>query len=257
MSDAGNPTYVGEYGDDGYTHDVQCVIYKGEDSNYYGKEICFAYNEDSVTVIDVSDKNNMLMIDREEYNNTGYTHQGWIDESHNYLYMDDELDEYFFGFDTRTFVFDISDLSSISLIDNLDPFESSTHGSIDHNHYVLGNYLYQAHYRSGLRILDISNTESGILSEVAYFDTYVTDDEPLFDGVWSVYPYFDSGVLVAQDINKGLFLFKFDNYDSSESSESSEYGSNSKDESSSNSRSRGAGGASSNSRSSASSSSRN
>ena len=40
------PIQSGCFPDDGYTHDVQCVIYNGPDTQYVGKEICFAFNED-------------------------------------------------------------------------------------------------------------------------------------------------------------------------------------------------------------------
>ena len=51
-----NPTFAGCFDDDGYTHDVQCVVYSGPDADYTGAEICFASNEDTVTIVDVTDK---------------------------------------------------------------------------------------------------------------------------------------------------------------------------------------------------------
>lgn len=39
------PTFSGCYGDDGYVHDAQCVVYDGPDTKYQNKEICFCYNE--------------------------------------------------------------------------------------------------------------------------------------------------------------------------------------------------------------------
>lgn len=58
-----------------YTHDAQCVIYHGPDKRYQGKEICFAYNEDTLTIVDVSDKSDMKLISRMSYNDAQYTHQ--------------------------------------------------------------------------------------------------------------------------------------------------------------------------------------
>jgi hypothetical protein len=40
----------------GYTHDAQCVVYSGPDATYKGREVCFNYNEDTLTIVDVSDK---------------------------------------------------------------------------------------------------------------------------------------------------------------------------------------------------------
>merc|ERR1719210_3253425 len=48
------PRFEGCFSADGYTHDAQCVIYKGPDAAYQGKEICFAYNEDTITIVEVS-----------------------------------------------------------------------------------------------------------------------------------------------------------------------------------------------------------
>jgi hypothetical protein len=63
------PRFVGCFSADGYTHDSQCVIYDGPDANYRGKEICFNYNEDTLTIVDVSDKTDMKMISRMDYDN--------------------------------------------------------------------------------------------------------------------------------------------------------------------------------------------
>ena len=40
----------------GYSHDVQCVVYDGPDSEYVGKEICFGSNETRLWIADVSTK---------------------------------------------------------------------------------------------------------------------------------------------------------------------------------------------------------
>ena len=50
------PAFSGCFSSDGYVHDAQCVIYSGPDTQYGGREICFSFNEDTLTVVDVSDK---------------------------------------------------------------------------------------------------------------------------------------------------------------------------------------------------------
>ena len=55
VSDLANPQVAGCYGGDSYTHDIQCVIYAGPDADYTDREICVASNEDTVTVLDVTD----------------------------------------------------------------------------------------------------------------------------------------------------------------------------------------------------------
>merc|ERR1719464_2360458 len=49
VSDPGNPRYRGCFSADGYTHDAECVTYDGPDADYVGKEICFGYNENTLT----------------------------------------------------------------------------------------------------------------------------------------------------------------------------------------------------------------
>ncbi|MEL6617036.1 MAG: T9SS type A sorting domain-containing protein, partial [Bacteroidota bacterium] len=45
--------------------------------------------------------------------------------------------------------------------------------------------------------------------EVAFFDTY-PDPNYGYRGVWSVYPFFPSGRIVASDRDYGLFVFELD-----------------------------------------------
>ena len=84
--------------------------------------------------------------------------------------------------------------------------------AIDHNGYVKGNEYFMANYRAGMRVLDISNIGSGdnatSMTETGYFDTYPGSDSASFNGAWSVYPYFASGNIIINDINRGLFIVR-------------------------------------------------
>jgi hypothetical protein len=35
---------------DGYVHDAQCLVYRGPDTKYNGRDICYGYNEDTLTM---------------------------------------------------------------------------------------------------------------------------------------------------------------------------------------------------------------
>ena len=83
-----NPQFAGCFGDDGYVHDAQCVVYDGPDADHKGKEICFCYNENTLTIVDVEDKTNMKMLSRVPYDGSQYTHQGWLIEDQSYLLLD-------------------------------------------------------------------------------------------------------------------------------------------------------------------------
>jgi choice-of-anchor B domain-containing protein len=96
VSDPSTPTDVGCVASDGYVHDAQCLFYSGPDRRYLGHEICFNYNEDTLTIVDVTNKKAPKQLSRTGYKAAEYTHQGWLVDSANngYLLMDDEYDEY-------------------------------------------------------------------------------------------------------------------------------------------------------------------
>ena len=201
------PTHAGCFSADGYTHDAQCVVYSGPDADHQGSEICFNSNEDTVTIVDVTNKAAPVQISRTLYPGTGYTHQNWLTEDQEHLLVDDELDEQSFGHNTYTYVWDVRDLDAPQLLGH---FASPT-AAIDHNQYVLGDYTYQANYRSGLRILRLGDLDAPggpEIQQVAYFDVYPTSDSASFNGAWSVYPYFPSGVAVVSHIEQGLFVLQ-------------------------------------------------
>lgn len=205
LSDPDNPQFAGCYAGDGYTHDVQCVIYRGPDQRYTGREICFASNEDTVSIIDVTDKSSPALIARHAYGRNGYTHQGWLTADQRYFVTDDELDEDIHGLSgTRTLVLDLD------LLDQAPPAaEYIANGlAIDHNQYLVGDYTFQANYRRGLRILRIDDPGTAALTEVAWFDTYPAADGLGFSGAWNVYPFFDNGIVLVSDINRGLFVLR-------------------------------------------------
>ncbi len=162
ISDPKSPSFAGCFSDDGYTHDVQCVMYSGPDADHQGAEICFASNGDTLTIVDVSNKQGAVMLGKANFPLTGFAHQGWLDWDQGMFFMGDELDEINFGMNARTLMFDVRDL------DNPVYAGAHQHGTsvIDHNMYVNGSYLYQANYLGGLRILRIDHGKTTRLTEV-------------------------------------------------------------------------------------------
>lgn len=209
VTDLSNPTepvYVGCYDLDGYVHDAQCVTYKGPDPDHQNEEICFNFHSsgDKLTIVDVSDKSDMENISTSTYNQPDITHQGWVTEDHKYLLVGDEGDELGFGINTTTHIYDIQDLDA--------PVHIGTYvgpnASTDHNLYVHNGLVYESNYSSGLRILDASDVANGNLTEVAYFDEYHDHNQAGFDGAWSAYPYFESGIVIISDYDYGLFVVR-------------------------------------------------
>ena len=195
-----NPTLLGFFSEDGYTHDAQVVNYIGPDGQYSGKEIAFACNENTVTIVDVTDPSDATLIAAEGYGTSAYTHQGWLTEDHRYFVVGDELDEQSSGINTRTYFFNVEDLNN--------PFLEYTYvgsnAAIDHNLYIKDGIAYQSNYRAGLRLLDVNNPTNP--QEVGFIDIYPSSNSAAFNGTWSNYPYFASGVVAVSHIEEGLFL---------------------------------------------------
>jgi len=204
ISDPLNPTIAGTFAEDGYTHDAQVVTYAGPDTEHVGKEIAFCFNADYLTIVDVNDPTDIVMLSTETYPNKGYTHQGWCTPDHQFLLMNDEGDENSFGINTRTLIWSVIDLDTPVLIGEY----SHTTLAIDHNCYIEGQFAFQSNYRAGLRILGIQDVSNANLSTEAYFDVVPADDNANFSGSWSNYPYFGSGVIAVSSIGDGLFLVK-------------------------------------------------
>ncbi len=199
-----SPSFAGCFKADGYTHDTQCIMYDGPDGDHLNREICFNSNEDTVTIVDVTNKAAPVQLSRTGYVGSAYTHQGWLTEDRRHFLLDDELDEQNFAHKTRTRVWDVSDLDNPAVVQ---VFDGAT-TAIDHNQYVKGLFSYQANYRAGLRVIEASDPATTSLSEVGYFDIYPENDAAEFNGAWSTYPYFDSGVVVVSGIEQGLFVLR-------------------------------------------------
>jgi choice-of-anchor B domain-containing protein len=205
------PTFEGCFADstgnsDSYTHDIQCVMYKGPDKRYTGREICMAANEQTVSIQDVTDKKNIKIIAQADYPTPGYTHQGWFTEDQRYWYLNDELDE---GRSlgrsaegTRTMIFDLADLQQPVMIkEHIGPTRAT-----DHNLYVKGDRMYQSNYLAGLRILDISDPRNP--KEIGHLDTTPGENTSSMSGSWNNYPFFRNGAIGVVSMGEGFFMVK-------------------------------------------------
>ena len=199
-----NPIIEGGFSEGGYSHDAQVITYKGPDTDYTDKEILIGSNENEVVIADVTLKNNPLIISKITYSNVRYAHQGWFTEDLKYFILGDELDEFRIGNNTKTIIFDFTDLDNPK--HHFDYFGATA--AIDHNGYIKDNIYYQASYTAGVRMIDISNIQNKSIAEVGFFDTYPTNNSTLFNGVWNVYPYFPSGNIIISDIDNGFFVIR-------------------------------------------------
>jgi choice-of-anchor B domain-containing protein len=211
IRDPKKPAFVGCFSDTGsgragtgYSHDAICINYKGPDKRYRGREICVGSNETAISLADVTDKKMPKFLARVSHPNTAYTHQGWFDETQRWFYVNDELDEGNNNINkTRTLIYDLSDLENPRFVKEHFGVEAAS----DHNLFIKGDLMYQANYRSGLRILSIRDPLNP--KEVAYFDTAPFHPNGRgFNGAWNVYPFFKNGTIIVSSIEQGLFVVK-------------------------------------------------
>ncbi|KAK4500135.1 hypothetical protein PRZ48_008321 [Zasmidium cellare] len=235
LDDPSKPYSPGCAPQDGYVHDAQCIVYRGPDKKYAGRDICYGYNEDTLTIYDVTNKTGpqaASIISRTPYVGASYTHQGWVLDPNwqTHLLLDDELDEgeidperadpngpSIDGF-PATYIFDITSLEKPV---NTGYYKSKTR-SVDHNQFVHDGLAYQSNYQAGLRVLDVStipedDTGAGV-EEIAFFDVYPGDDDEEGGGVadwsfgtWSHFT-FPSGYIVINTIDRGPFVVKLSKF---------------------------------------------
>jgi choice-of-anchor B domain-containing protein len=202
INDPLDPTFVG-CSDPGSSHDAQCVIYRGPDEDYAGREICLRMAGDRFQISDVTDKSNAVELSTASHPNPAYMHQGWLTEDHRYFIMNDESDVIAGNVPTtRTLIWDVTDLEDPLLAKE---FFGSLPASA-HNLYIKGDLTYQANYKYGLHILDTSDPLNPV--EVGMFDTAPYGDGPGFGGAWSNYPFFESGTIIVTSMQEGLFVVK-------------------------------------------------
>lgn len=158
------------------------------------------FNEDSLRIWEHSDKNLAIELGSSSYPNVEYTHSGWYSEDKQYVIVHDELDEQRHNLNTTLNIFDISSLSTPTLVATW----SGPTRATDHNGFVRGNRYYMSNYERGVTVLDITDPATPI--EVGFFDTYPVSNNSGFNGAWGVYPFLPSGNILVSDINSGLFI---------------------------------------------------
>ncbi len=200
------PTYVGAWSPI-YVHECQVVTYTT--GPYAGKQIAFCCggsNSGNVNsglyVVDVTNKAAPVQLSYTTYPGAKFCHQGWLDADSRYFYINDELDEGATVTVTTTIVMDCTSLTAPIFVGTF----NNGNTAIGHNCFVKGTKLYEANYRSGFRVFDLSVSKTNP-PESAYFDTYPGSDSAQFNGLWNVWPFFPSGNVIGSDLERGFFVW--------------------------------------------------
>lgn len=187
-ADNGIPVYVGKLPAI-YAHDTYAR------NNFLYSSDIYAGN---FKVYDVHDKSNPVLLATQQtpYN---FTHNTWLNDAGNVLFTTDEKAN------APVAAYDISDLDNIEELDEFRPVATVGIGTIPHNVHVWNDWVVTAYYTNGTIIIDGSRPENMI--EVGNFDSFVTNPAGFY-GVWGVYPYFPSGLVIASDMQNGLLVYE-------------------------------------------------
>lgn len=150
---------------------------------------------DGLDLIDVSNKTAPSLIARFNYAGSG-AHNVEFSADGSHVFVGDEIGD---GNYIRTF--DISDPFNVTLVSTM---IIDTDQPV-HNCYLINDTLLAiAHYTLGMRIWNVLDPASPF--EVAYYDTHPAPAAG-YRGCWSVYTDFASGILIASDMQTGLYVF--------------------------------------------------
>lgn len=150
------------------------------------------------SVIDASDPKNPVTIARQPTSNN-FTHNCWLSDDGKYLFTTDERAN------STVDAYDVSDLNNIKRLDRFAPLSTIGKGTLPHNTHYFNGFLVTSWYSQGLIITDVNRPDNMI--EVGSFDTFQgRDDDP--NGCWGAYPYLPSGLVLATDIVRGLYIFE-------------------------------------------------
>jgi choice-of-anchor B domain-containing protein len=89
-------------------------------------------------------------------------------------------------------------------------------GSVPHNPFIKDTLLYISWYHEGVVVFSISDPSHPRL--IGHYDTYPQNDTVSeigrrydgYQGCWNVYPFFESGNIIASDMTNGLFVMRFE-----------------------------------------------
>jgi len=125
-----------------------------------------------------------------------FTHNVWTTENGAYALTTDENSE------GHVHIWDVSNLPTV-----LPVAEYQVPGAdlVVHNVFVLGNRAYASYYTEGVRVVDLTDIQNP--TEIAFYDTSPGDPPGGYGGCWGVYPFLPSGLILASDVERGLYVF--------------------------------------------------
>lgn len=188
--DPWNPSPAGSYFTN-YVHDVYV-----RNNRAYAAEI----NAGQLSILDVTIKSSISTLGIKSYVNP-VTHSSWLDDTGTICFTADETP---YGY---IYAWDVSDPANVEYKDGIRTKNGDSLGIVPHNTTYHNGFLFNSYYQDGLQIVDAHRP--GNLVEVGNYDTSTLFTQPYFEGMWGVYPFLPSGLVLGTDVQEGLFVFSF------------------------------------------------
>ncbi|MCC5923962.1 MAG: choice-of-anchor B family protein, partial [Crocinitomicaceae bacterium] len=151
-----------------------------------------------ISMVDITDKSNPILLGTAQ-TPSSFAHNIWPSDDGKYVFTTDEVSG---GFLTA---FDISDPANIVEVGRTRT--SRGVGVVPHNTHYINGYIVTSYYADGLVVHDVKDPSNMV--EVAYYDTYPGTSVSTI-GCWGAFPYLPSGLVLATDIENGLFVIDVD-----------------------------------------------
>lgn len=184
---SGNPEDPAELGafTDFYVHDSY-----SEGNRLYAAAI----NGGFLAILDTSNPRSLRELSR-FFTGGRFTHNAWLSRDGRYVFTTDERPG--------------RPLEAWDLLNPLEPRKVAEYianpGTIPHNVMVDGDRLLVSHYSEGVHLLDVRNPERPAL--MGSFDTSAASGAT-FSGAWGAYIFPGSDLILASDIEGGLFVLR-------------------------------------------------
>ena len=182
------PTFVGA-ADAVYSHDNYV-----RNDTLYSAEI-YAGN---FSVYHIKNKKNIVKLATQP-TTTRFTHNVWLSDDHKYLFTTDEKPQ------GKVDAYSVGNPSDIKLLHSFRPPVLLNQNSLPHNtHYIKnakGSFIVTSWYEEGVSVADVSDPSNMV--EVGIGRTTKGGN-----GCWGAYPFLPSGLILASDMDNGLFIYE-------------------------------------------------
>lgn len=169
---------------------------------------CFVTNDtaflntgvDGLRIFDFSGNNTGIEIGvLSAYQEKGYNHSGWMDETRSYYCFVDETE----GKKIKFCKLDngIENIKVNALFGTKDAKDF-----VAHNISIYNGYAFVSYYNKGLRIFDL---EKSPIKEVGFYNTYNLNSNYKLHGAWGVYVFEEDETILVSDRQGGIFSFYF------------------------------------------------